>query len=42
MKKSIVLAALAIGGGLTIGSMHAQAPERDGQVLAAERVETWR
>ena len=33
MRKSIVLAALAIGVGVTIGSVHAQAPERVGQVL---------
>jgi hypothetical protein len=33
MRKSIVLAALAIGVGVTIGSVHAQAPERGGQVL---------
>jgi type 1 glutamine amidotransferase len=33
MRKSIVVAALAIGVGVTIGSMHAQAPERGGQVL---------
>jgi type 1 glutamine amidotransferase len=33
MRKSIVLAALAIGVGVTIGSMHAQAPGRGGQVL---------
>src|ERR1700686_850631 len=35
MKKSIVVAALAIGVGVTIGSMHAQAPGRGGQVLPA-------
>jgi type 1 glutamine amidotransferase len=33
MRKSIVVAALAIGVGVTIGSMHAQAPGRGGQVL---------
>ena len=33
MRKSIVVAALAIGVGVTIGSVHAQAPERGGQVL---------
>src|ERR1700680_2660617 len=33
MKKSIVGAALAIGVGVMIGSMHAQAPGRGGQVL---------
>jgi type 1 glutamine amidotransferase len=33
MRKNIVVAALAIGVGVTIGSMHAQEPERGGQVL---------
>jgi type 1 glutamine amidotransferase len=33
MRKSIVVAALAIGVGASIVSMHAQAPERGGQVL---------
>jgi type 1 glutamine amidotransferase len=33
MKKSIVVAAVAIGVGVPIGSMHAQAPGRGGQVL---------
>ena len=33
MRKSIVVAALAIGVGVTIGSMHAQAPGPGGQVL---------
>ena len=32
MRKSIVVAALAIGAGVAIGSVHAQAPERGGQV----------
>ena len=31
--RNIVVAALAISVGVTIGSMHAQAPERGGQVL---------
>src|ERR1700741_4054983 len=31
MKKSIVVAALAIGMGVTIGSMHAQTPGRGGR-----------
>lgn len=33
MRKSIVVAALAIGVGVTIGSVHAQVPERGGQLL---------
>ena len=33
MRKSIVVAVLAIGVGVTIGSMHAQAPRRGGQDL---------
>src|ERR1700730_3989019 len=33
MRKSIVVAALAIGVGVTIGSVYAQAPPRGGQVL---------
>jgi len=33
MRKSIVVAALAIGVGVTIGPMYAQAPPRGGQVL---------
>ena len=33
MRKSIAVAALAIGAGVTIGSMHAQAPGRGRQVL---------
>jgi len=33
MRKSIAIAALAIGVGVTIGSMHAQAPSRSEQVL---------
>ena len=41
MRKSIVVAALAIGVGVTIGSMHAQAPAARWAGLAAKRVETW-
>src|SRR5580692_5506145 len=33
MRESIVVAALAISVGVTVGSVHAQAPERGGQVL---------
>jgi hypothetical protein len=33
IRKSIVVAALAIGVGVTIGSMYAQAPGPGGQVL---------
>jgi hypothetical protein len=35
MNKSIVVAALAIGVGVTIGSIHAQAPGRGGRGAAA-------